>query len=150
MYLVSTTLSYNFQVLYDELKLDQKCSKRLARTQAGHMKSTAEKVLQQLEEHHSLPGLILEYRHLTKVKSTYIDGLFPHVEKGIVRSCWIHDGTATGRLTSVNPNIQNIPKTEIQLKRSKPSVNDVCPVSVHPRDVFVSSPGWSFLSAGMQ
>eukprot|EP00117_Sycon_ciliatum_P042499 scpid100931/ scgid3563/ DNA polymerase nu len=132
MYLVSTTLSYNFQVLYDELKLDQKCSKRLARTQAGHMKSTAEKVLQQLEEHHSLPGLILEYRH------------------GIVRSCWIHDGTATGRLTSVNPNIQNIPKTEIQLKRSKPSVNDVCPVSVHPRDVFVSSPGWSFLSAGMQ
>eukprot|EP00117_Sycon_ciliatum_P024209 scpid38897/ scgid3563/ DNA polymerase nu len=138
------------KVLYDELKLDQKCSKRLARTQAGHMKSTAEKVLQQLEEHHSLPGLILEYRHLTKVKSTYIDGLFPHVEKGIVRSCWIHDGTATGRLTSVNPNIQNIPKTEIQLKRSKPSVNDVCPVSVHPRDVFVSSPGWSFLSAGMQ
>ena len=74
-------------------------------------RSTAVEVLKALKQYHPLPEIILEYRHLAKLKSTYVDA-FPHyMDKNTKR---IHTSlnqtiTATGRLSSTKPNLQNIP-----------------------------------------
>ena len=78
-------------------------------------KSTAEDVLERLKGQHILPELILEYRKLNKLKNTYIDAL-PELmipSTGRIHSTFNQTITATGRLSSSNPNFQNIPiKTE--------------------------------------
>ena len=78
-------------------------------------KSTAEDVLERLKGQHALPGLILDYRKLNKLKNTYIDAL-PELKipsTGRIHSTFNQTITATGRLSSSNPNFQNIPiKTE--------------------------------------
>jgi len=77
--------------------------------------STAQSVLENLAEHHAAPKLVLEYRHLTKLKSNYIDAL-PLLADGAARvhTTFQAAATATGRLSSVNPNLQNIPvRTEL-------------------------------------
>ncbi len=76
----------------------------------GKVVSTAQDVLEELAEQHTVPALVLEYRQLAKLKSTYLDSL-PHLTdaQGCVHTTFNQVGTATGRLSSTNPNLQNIP-----------------------------------------
>ena len=76
----------------------------------GKVVSTAQDVLEELAEHHTVPALVLEYRQLAKLKSTYLDSL-PQLadSEGRVHTTFNQVGTATGRLSSTNPNLQNIP-----------------------------------------
>jgi DNA polymerase-1 len=82
----------------------------------GKVISTAVDVLEELAEKHEAPRLVLDYRQLSKLKSTYVDAL-PHLvnpKTGRVHTTFNAVGTATGRLSSINPNLQNIPiKTEL-------------------------------------
>jgi DNA polymerase-1 len=77
--------------------------------------STAQDVLEQLAEKHEVPRLVLEYRHLSKLKSNYIDALPQLADADSrVHTTFQAAATATGRLSSVNPNLQNIPiRTEL-------------------------------------
>jgi DNA polymerase-1 len=73
--------------------------------------STSEEVLQELSESYELPALILEHRHLSKLKSTYTEKLPKQInsETGRVHTHYHQAGAATGRLSSSDPNLQNIP-----------------------------------------
>jgi len=77
----------------------------------GKRISTAVDVLEGLAEEHEVPRLVLEYRQLTKLKSTYVDTLPALIRSGSgrVHTTFGQTGTATGRLSSANPNLQNIP-----------------------------------------
>ena len=77
--------------------------------------STAQDVLEQLAEQNEVPRLVLEYRHLAKLKGTYIDALPLMVDsESRVHTTFQAAATATGRLSSINPNLQNIPvRTEL-------------------------------------
>jgi DNA polymerase I len=76
----------------------------------GKVVSTAQDVLEELAEHHAVPALVLEYRQLAKLKSTYVDSLPQLTDAmGRVHTTFNQVGTATGRLSSTNPNLQNIP-----------------------------------------
>jgi len=82
----------------------------------GKKISTAVDVLEGLAADHEVPRLVLEYRQLTKLKSTYVDALPALVrgQSGRVHTTFGQTGTATGRLSSANPNLQNIPiRTEL-------------------------------------
>jgi DNA polymerase-1 len=81
----------------------------------GKVVSTAQDVLEELAEHNEVPRLVLEYRQLAKLKSNYVDSLPLLVDKdGRVHTTFNQVGTATGRLSSTNPNLQNIPiRTEL-------------------------------------
>jgi DNA polymerase-1 len=81
----------------------------------GKTISTAQDVLETLAEKHEVPRLVLEYRHLAKLKSNYIDALPLLADADSrVHTTFQAAATATGRLSSVNPNLQNIPiKTEL-------------------------------------
>ncbi len=87
-------------VLFDELSL-----------KPIRKRSTAVEVLEVLKRHHPLPEKILEYRHLTKLKNTYIDAIPKYVnpKSGRVHTSLNQTIAATGRLSSTNPNFQNIP-----------------------------------------
>ena len=91
------------EVLFDELGLTPK-----KKTRSGY--STNASVLKDLTEEHELPGLMLEYREYAKIKSTYIDAL-PRMraEDGRVHTSFNEMVTTTGRLSSSDPNLQNIP-----------------------------------------
>lgn len=94
------------EILYDKLGLPV-----LAKTAKGQP-STAEAVLQQLaDEGHALPVLLMEYRSLSKLKSTYTDRLPEQVNPrtGRIHTSYHQAVTATGRLSSSDPNLQNIP-----------------------------------------
>lgn len=76
----------------------------------GKVVSTAVDVLEELAEEHPVPRLVLEYRQLAKLKSTYLDSLPQLTDaEGRVHTTFNQVGTATGRLSSTNPNLQNIP-----------------------------------------
>ena len=81
----------------------------------GKAVSTAQDVLEYLAEKHDVPRLVLEYRHLSKLKSNYIDALPLLADaESRVHTTFQAAATATGRLSSVNPNLQNIPiRTEL-------------------------------------
>lgn len=81
----------------------------------GKAVSTAQDVLEQLAEKHEAPRLVLEYRHLSKLKGTYVDALPLLADADSrVHTTFQAAATATGRLSSVNPNLQNIPiRTEL-------------------------------------
>jgi DNA polymerase-1 len=91
-------------ILFDELKL-----KPIKRTKTA--RSTDADVLEQLVEHHELPAILLEHRQLSKLKGTYIDALPDLVNKltGRIHTDWSQAVAATGRISSNNPNLQNIP-----------------------------------------
>lgn len=98
-------------VLYDELKLAASGKK----TQTGK-RSTAASALEELQGRHEIIDRILSYRELTKLKGTYLDPLpkLIHPNTGRLHTRFNQTGTATGRLSSVDPNLQNIPvRTEI-------------------------------------
>jgi DNA polymerase-1 len=77
----------------------------------GKTISTAVDVLEGLAAEHDVPRLVLEYRQLTKLKSTYVDALpaLADPRSGRVHTTFNMAGSATGRLSSINPNLQNIP-----------------------------------------
>src|SRR5262249_5487291 len=91
-------------ILFDELKL-----KPIKRTKTA--RSTEAEVLEQLAPFHELPGILLEHRQLSKLKGTYIDALPELVNKqtGRIHTEWSQAVAATGRISSNNPNLQNIP-----------------------------------------
>ncbi|MBB6142763.1 DNA polymerase-1 [Silvibacterium bohemicum] len=81
----------------------------------GKVVSTAQDVLEELSVHHVAPRMVLEYRQLAKLKSNYVDSLPLLADgQGRVHTTFNQVGTATGRLSSTNPNLQNIPiRTEL-------------------------------------
>ena len=83
------------------------------KTKTGY--STSAEVLEKLKKYHPIIADILEYRQVTKLKSTYVDGLLKVAdEAGLVHTTFKQTGTATGRLSSAEPNLQNIPiRTEL-------------------------------------
>jgi len=93
------------QLLYDELKLPA-----LFKTPSGQP-STNEEALEALADQHELPRLILDYRSLAKLRSTYTDKLSEHINprSGRVHTSYHQAVAATGRLSSNDPNLQNIP-----------------------------------------
>ena len=115
-------------ILFDELELPVGKKTKTAR-------STDQTVLEELSLMHPLPAAILEYRSVSKLKSTYLDALPREVnpETGRIHTRYNQLGAATGRLSSSDPNLQNIPiRTETGRR---------------VRDAFVPEAGWSMLSA---
>ena len=92
------------EILFEELKLPHG-----RKTKTGY--STDLKVLEKLSRYHDLPAYVIRHRNLSKLKSTYIDGLVGqiHPVTGRIHSSFNQAVTATGRLSSSNPNLQNIP-----------------------------------------
>jgi len=93
------------QVLFEELKLPS-----LQKTPGGEQ-STAQDVLEELAVKHQFPALLLKHRQLAKLKSTYLDALpeLVHPEDGRIHASFNQSVAATGRLSSSDPNLQNIP-----------------------------------------
>ena len=118
------------EVLFDELKLVEKPKK----TKTGQY-ATNEQVLSNLAPKHTIVAELLEYRQLTKLKSTYIDSLPNSVDlvTGRVHTHYGQAQTATGRLSSNDPNLQNIPVRS--------------PKGREIRKAFVPRKGWKLLAA---
>ena len=94
------------EVLFDQLHLDAKAKK----SKTGQY-STSEEILLTLKPKHEVVGLILEYRELKKLISTYISALPTYInpDTGKIQTTYNQTVTATGRLSSSNPNLQNLP-----------------------------------------
>ena len=94
------------EVLFDQLHLDAKAKK----SKTGQY-STSEEILLTLKPKHEVVGLILEYRELKKLISTYISALPTYInpDTGKIHTTYNQTVTATGRLSSSNPNLQNLP-----------------------------------------
>ncbi|MBC7570478.1 MAG: DNA polymerase I [Spirosoma sp.] len=94
------------EILFDKLKLDKNAKK----TRTGQY-ATGEEILSKLEEEHEIARKVLEYRELIKLKNTYVDALPLLISKrtGRVHTSFNQAVTSTGRLSSANPNLQNIP-----------------------------------------
>lgn len=98
-------------ILFDKLQIAEKVKK----TKTGQY-STNEQTLQGLAGKHEIIDIILEYREAGKLKSTYVDALPKqvHPKTGRVHTRYMQTGAATGRLSSIDPNLQNIPiRTEL-------------------------------------
>ncbi|MDA1238515.1 MAG: DNA polymerase I [Proteobacteria bacterium] len=95
---------------------------------------TGADILEDLATEHTLPGLVLDWRQLAKLKSTYTDALQEHINPntGRVHTSYLISGTNTGRLSSSNPNLQNIPIRTDEGRKI--------------REAFISEPGYSLLS----
>jgi DNA polymerase-1 len=101
------------EVLFDKLGMRTETIRRTTKTRA---QSTAFEVLEELALTHELPRLVLEWRGLMKLKGTYIDALpqLVNPDTGRVHTCFNQAVAATGRLSSSDPNLQNIPiRTEV-------------------------------------
>ncbi len=116
-------------LLYEKLQLPV-----LRKTPTGQP-STAEDVLQELAQDYELPRLLLRHRSLTKLKSTYTDKLPRelHATTGRVHSSFQQAVAATGRLSSTDPNLQNIPVRTAEGRRV--------------RQAFVCEPGYKLVAA---
>ena len=99
------------------------------KTKTGY--STDSDTLESIRYYHELPSLVLEYRRLTKLYSTYLEGIENVVTNGFVHTIFLQTQTETGRLSSIEPNLQNIPirTTEGALIRK---------IFIPSNDVFVS------------
>ena len=118
------------EVLFEKMNLPHK-----QKLKKSGQYSTAVEVLEELAESYPLPRMILEYRQLAKFKSTYVDVIPELIDPQTSRlhTSFNQTGAATGRLSSSNPNLQNIPvRTELGRKI---------------RGAFVPEPGWWFVSA---
>jgi len=115
-------------ILFEKLKLPA-----LKKTKTGY--STNESVLDALSKDYELPGLVIRHRTLSKLKSTYIDSLPAMIkdETGRIHTSFNQTVTATGRLSSNAPNLQNIPIREKEGRAI--------------RRAFIPEEGWFFLSA---
>ena len=115
-------------ILFEKLKLPMG-----RKTKTGY--STDVKVLEKLSAFHELPAALLEHRTISKLKSTYIDKLagLIHPRTGRVHTSFNQTVTATGRLSSSNPNLQNIPIRTSEGQRI--------------REAFIAAPGHTLLAA---
>ena len=93
------------KILFDKLKIGDGVKKK---KDSKSYKTTAEE-LEKYAEDHEIVRLILRYRKIQKLNSTYIEGFRPLIKKGKVHTTYNQNLTATGRLSSMNPNLQNIP-----------------------------------------
>ena len=116
------------RILFDKLGI-----KPLKKTKTGY--STNVEVLEQLAADYELPRLVLEYRTLNKLKTTYVDALprMIHPGTGRIHTSFNQAATATGRLSSSEPNLQNIPIRT--------------PLGRRIREAFVAEPGCLLISA---
>jgi DNA polymerase-1 len=99
------------EILFDKLNLQPPM-----RRGRGRVRSTAADILEDLAAQHPLPAKIIEYREVAKLKSTYVDALPKLIrrETGRLHTSFSQTGAATGRLSSSDPNLQNIPiRTEL-------------------------------------
>jgi len=99
------------EILFDKLNLEVAAKRGKAKA-----RSTAVEILEELSAKHPMPAKVIEYREFTKLKSTYVDALpkLIHPESGRLHTSFNQTGTATGRLSSSDPNLQNIPiRTEL-------------------------------------
>lgn len=114
-------------VLFEDLGLPP-----VKKTKTGY--STGAEILEKLKNKHPIIPAILDYRMLTKLDSTYAEGLLKVIdEDGRIRTTFQNTVTATGRLSSTNPNLQNIPvRTEM---------------GSEIRKMFIPRPGWQFVDA---
>lgn len=117
------------QVLFEELGL------QAAKRTGGGALSTDQEVLEQLAEEHALPGLLLEHRKLSKLKGTYLDALpaLVNAHTGRIHASFNQAVAATGRLSSSDPNLQNIPVRTEEGRQI--------------RQAFVPEAGWVLLTA---
>lgn len=117
------------EIFFEKLKL------RVVRKTPKGQPSTAEDVLEELADEHELPRLILEHRGMSKLKSTYTDKLPQQInpQTGRVHTSYNQTGAATGRLSSTDPNLQNIPIRTEEGRRI--------------RQAFVAEPGNKLMSA---
>jgi DNA polymerase-1 len=117
------------EILFERLGLPV-----LSKTSTGKA-STKELVLSELAAQHELPALILDWRELSKLKNTYVDALpaLVNPETGRIHTSYNQTVAATGRLSSQNPNLQNIP---VRTARGR-----------EIRKAFVPEPGWLLLAA---
>ena len=117
------------EVLYGDLGLTPK---RASKTASGG-KTTKESVLLQMVDDHPIVNLVLEYRHYEKLRSTYTDALPDFVgEDGRIHTTLQQNGTTTGRFSSRDPNLQNIP------------IGGEDGDAI--RDLFIASDGWEMVS----
>ncbi len=118
------------QILFDEMGLES--GRKTAKTKSL---STADDVLEELAKDHELPRLILEYRGITKLRSTYVDALPEMINRrtGRIHASFRQNIAATGRLSSTDPNLQNIPIRTALGRRV--------------REAFIAPPGHHLLSA---
>jgi DNA polymerase-1 len=116
-------------ILYDKLQLPI-----LSKTPTGQP-STSEAILQRLSHDFPLPKIILEHRSLSKIKTTYTDSLPLQVNSrtGRIHTCYNQAVTLTGRLSSTDPNLQNIPARNEEGRRI--------------RQAFIAPPGYRMVSA---
>ena len=116
------------KVLFDELKLESE------RKTAGKRRSTNHEALVRLATKHELPKVILQYRELDKIRSTYTHTLLEHIndDTGRVHSTFQQALVNTGRLSSQHPNLQNIPVRSDMGRRV--------------RSAFHAAPGYTFLA----
>ncbi len=116
-------------ILYEKMGLPV-----LEKTPTGQP-STAESVLQELAAEHALPQLILEYRGMSKLKSTYTDRLPEQINAstGRVHTSYHQAVASTGRLSSSDPNLQNIPIRSAEGRKI--------------RQAFIAPPGWVLVAA---
>ncbi len=99
------------EILFDKLSLQPPM-----RRGKGKVRSTAADILEEMAAQHALPAKIIEYREISKLKSTYVDALpkLIHPETGRLHTSFSQTTAATGRLSSSDPNLQNIPiRTEL-------------------------------------
>lgn len=115
------------EVLFEKLELPP-----VKKTKTGY--STNAEVLEKLKDQHPVVASIMDYRMLTKLKTTYADGLLKVIDDdGRIRTTFQNTVTATGRLSSTDPNLQNIPvRTEL---------------GAEIRKMFVPRPGWMLVDA---
>ena len=115
------------RILFDQLGLPP-----VKKTKTGY--STNAEVLDKLRGRHPIIEQILDYRQLTKLKSTYVDGLGKVIgDDGRIHTCFQNTVTATGRLSSAEPNLQNIPIRT--------------PLGAELRKMFVAGPGMTLVDA---
>ncbi len=117
------------EILFEELKLPV-----IEKTPTGQA-STAEAVLVELAEKYPLPKIIMEHRTLSKLKSTYTDKLPEQIDPktGRIHTCYHQAITSTGRLSSSDPNLQNIPIRNAEGRKI--------------RKAFIASPGFKIVTA---
>ncbi|HSW75528.1 MAG TPA: DNA polymerase I [Candidatus Saccharimonadales bacterium] len=123
------------ELLFDALKLTPQ-----KRSGSGTSYSTDAEVLAILALEHEVPQLMLAYRELYKLKSTYIDALPTYInpKTQLIHTSWNQTVAATGRLSSSNPNLQNIPKDGLQYTAE---------YDVDVRSAFKAKTGWTFIAA---
>ena len=121
------------RILFDKLAI---MTEGLKKTAKGKTLSTAAPELSKLKDEHEIIAHILAYRELTKLKSTYVDALPPLVDRrtGRIHADFNQTVTATGRLSSSNPNLQNIPTAGTEYGKKV-------------RNAFVARRGYEMISA---